>query len=293
MPVQEQEYEPGPRRTKRSEHMGDESLFDWQQGHRRVMGQHRDDDSPWTQRLESDLTNDAEMVHEQTRTEQAQNADESFNAPIAETYNQWLRQPNRYDLVGVDTIPHERRVERAERVAAAAERVGALDEVVYDSPDQSASQPAAFIGRGRGDTILETSVQIADEDVMERVRERDHDVAWNTLGPYLAHEVGHSLDHFFGPGGYSKAGYASESFIEDHREQFEGTSIRLRGYRGRPDYQFSHQELAADAFASYTLEPRALRRAAPDVYQTIDEQFGQPLRGRVGDDEWDDLEDDI
>lgn len=225
------------------------------------------------------------------RSRQARTADESFNAPLPETYAQWAANPNRYDYPMVDTIPPERVLARAEAFAGEALEAGAVSSI-KDDKEYVAGRMGIFDAKGqkvRMDPDLEVDRDTAVSD---------------TYGFTLAHELGHAVDHAASDaqvrGQPNPTGFRFFSEIDAHRtdwlsaedfarqqereegggdgfgmdrdliNELYGLSSRARGgIEG--DYRGSMTEITADAVALNRLEPRAVRRDYPKAAEWLED----------------------
>jgi predicted flap endonuclease-1-like 5' DNA nuclease len=204
-------------------------------------------------------TSDPSDVREKhaERSKKARIADRSFNAEITLDEDEWLSDPDKYDFPGVDTVPEQR---RAERASAAADRVGVN---VVDAGELSGQT----MGRQSGGRV---SVDPGAADPVST----------------LAHEVGHAIE--------PSRGFAEENIFEDSeelRDQAGELSARrrfttsemsggeIRDYIGG-GAQDEDAELFADAVGVAIEEPRAARREAPELISKIEREFGDILPGR-------------
>lgn len=249
--------------------------------------------SPWHHNLSGPIGWYARRKHAE-RTEASKEADESFNAPIAESYAQWAASPNRYDLPGVDTIPGRRLTPRAEEFLQNALDVGAVKQVVEEQPEDEYARGGAY---RRSERALKLNAEIPDEA----------DYSRETRAFTVAHEAGHALDWQAGEvnrkqvveeGGdkYRTGMTMSEEVLgatdiwgalEDDRaglretdpelaDEFKALSEKARGTIDPDDdiyYRERVGEVAADAIALSVLEPRATRRDYPRAYQAVQSRF--------------------
>jgi len=221
----------------------------------------------------------AEDIHE-SRSEKAQNADESFNAPIAPTIGDWVRAPNRFDLPGVDTITDEVATRRAEGFADRLRQRGDISQInVMESlEDYSVTTSANTMG-----LFNPRKKEIALREVaMDRRNE-------GFAGFTLAHESGHAADaakglrSVFGVGPVIPKNPSEFAESDKAQEQLEKLSARARGafreeqiddpvsdFKMYDDEEYNKyrervEEQIADAIALAALEPRAARREAPEL----------------------------
>jgi hypothetical protein len=167
----------------------------------------------------------AEDIHE-SRSEKAQTADESFNAPIAPTIRDWVRAPNRFDLPGVDVISDEVAARRAEGFADRLQERGDISEItVMESLEEysvttSANTMGLFNPRKKEIAMREVAMDRRDEGF---------------AGFTLAHETGHAADaakglrSVFGAGPLIPSNPSEFAESDEAREQLESLSARARG----------------------------------------------------------------
>lgn len=234
--------------------------------------------SPWLSHLERGPRQSAADVHEE-RSRQAQDADESFNAPIADTFRQWVENPNRYDLQGVDTIPEDTLRARAERFLRFGVESGAIEDVKIGwGSKTSERKPGRFEARRQKGSIedFETTFRLRDPEKLKKKA-----LVPMMEAPFIAaHETGHGID--FEATGKGSSQYRSEDLLgigvdSDVFEQARDLSARMRGeFDVDDDYRYDPAELAADALAAYALEPRAARREAPDLIGMLERDIVAP-----------------
>lgn len=243
--------------------------------------------SPWLASAERDLEDSAGAQHAD-RSRESRTADESFNAPIAESYRQWVEAPNRYDLPGIDTIPEERLLERAERLLALGVESGAVEELkVGRGSGRSEKNPGTFRAkRDRGGfEDWKTDLLLRDPDKLKK----EARVPSMGMGFIAAHEAGHALD--FDATGKATERYGSDYIIgiKGDREEatrliYEGADLSTRmrgGFDEDDEYRWDPHEIAADVIASSVLEPRAARREAPEVTERIRREIIEPARKKA------------
>jgi hypothetical protein len=201
-----------------------------------------------------------DKIHE-SRSERAQTVDEKQNAPVTLDEEKWVENKNRYDYPGVDTIPAGRQQRRAERAGRVALEFGAADRVEQKgsaknlqgkfSPDRSSTY-------GGGENVARVQ---GTANRPERT---------------LAHEVGHAFDYSVEGGRY---GLSERLFREpddaSERNKLEEQAIKIsergRGdFKGQQSYRRKHAELTADLFAQATIEPRATKREAPELFDRFE-----------------------
>jgi len=232
-------------------------------------------DSPFTTRITGTERQAVERVHE-NRSEAAQEADESFNAPTTVDAGKWAESPSRFDYPGVDTVSDPVQRDRAEDLTEFARSSGVVEDVKVES-DLSVSSDGVGTPMGRASTDefgTSSTVQLRDD-----VEEGDVDDPRFDFGPVLAHEVGHAID--FGSGlTFSEA--LEKKSNQELREEAVEVSKTLRGpfedaTDDRIDYRSGQgegsRELVADFVASRTLQPRATERIAPELTEEFDKEF--------------------
>lgn len=187
------------------------------------------------------------------RSPEARRADRSFNAEVTLDEEEWLEDPNGLDFPGVDTIPEQRRAERARE---AAKRSGVSD-----------VEATSLSGKAQGNTSGgNVKIDASGADPVST----------------LAHEVGHNVE--------PERGYAEENIFgddEELRNQAAKLSVRTRFTLGdtTPDnirdafQQDEDSELFADAVGAAIEEPQAARREAPELLSEIESEFGGILPG--------------
>jgi len=232
-------------------------------------------DSPFTTRITGTQRQAVERVHN-NRSEAAQEADESFNAPTTVDARKWAEQPNRFDYPGVDTVSDSVQRDRAQDLTDFALSSGVVEDVSVESDISVASGGVGNpMGRASTDEFgTSTSVEVRDN-----VKSGDVEDPRFAFGPVLAHEVGHAVD--FGSGlTFSEA--LEKDSNEQLREQAVTVSKTVRGpfenaSDNRIDYRSGEgegsRELVADFVASRTLQPRATKRIAPDLTEKFNDEF--------------------
>lgn len=232
-------------------------------------------DSPFTTRITGTQRQAVERVHN-NRSEAAQEADESFNAPTTTDARKWAEAPNKFDYPGVDTVSDSVQRDRAEDLTEFAQSSGIVEDVNVES-DISVSSDGVGNPMGRASTDefgTSSTVQVRDD-----VERGDVDDPRFDFGPVLAHEVGHAVD--FGSGlTFSEA--LEKDSNEELREEAVEVSKTVRGpFENASDERIDYRsgegegsrELVADFVAARTLQPRATERAAPELTEEFDEEF--------------------
>jgi len=193
------------------------------------------------------------------RTEEARQADESFNAPVMLDEETWARNKNEYDYPGVDTIPRSRKLERARDVAARAKEAGFLSSVQADTDatdDRRARGEFSF-----GKIGVDTSFRQSEDT--------------------FAHEIGHAIDAGTGrPSGADARGDVDGDSIfddEDVLEQARSISEQRRGRELDTDYLESQNEVFADLAAEAIINPRRAKKEAPDAVRALNDRVGMEV----------------
>jgi len=193
------------------------------------------------------------------RTEEARQADESFNAPVMLDEETWARNKNEYDYPGVDTIPRSRKLERARDVAARAKEAGFLSSVQADTDatdDRRARGEFSF-----GKIGVNTSFRQSEDT--------------------FAHEIGHAIDAGTGrPSGADARGDVDGDSIfddEDVLEQARSISEQRRGRELNTDYLESQNEVFADLAAEAIINPRRAKKEAPDAVRALNDRVGMEV----------------
>lgn len=221
----------------------------------------------------------AEDIHE-SRSEKAQVADESFNAPIAPTLGHWVRAPNRWDLPGIDTISDEVAIRRVDAFADRLQERGDISgiKVMESLEDYSVSTSASTMG-----LFNPRKKEIALRKYANDRREEGF------AGFTLAHEAGHAADRgkglrsVFGAGPVIPKNPSEFAESDEAQEQLDRLSARARGafredliddplsdfkmYENEEYNRYRERvgEKIADAIALTVLEPRAAQREAPEL----------------------------
>jgi len=236
--------------------------------------------------VEPDDRTKALEYHQEERTKEARTADESFRSTkVTEDYETWRQNPGRWDFEGVDTIPAERKRQRAEQALDTAMEAGLVSEFregpVSDFPDQSK-------GTERG-------VFSAGEDIVAVKDRLDEEQRQFTL----AHEVGHAVDY----GEWNSSAEAMQGLglgeldpqvtseqmtgeiggpIDDPdeaTEELREVSEEARGpiSPGNKEYRESPKELFADFFAEAVLKPRNTKAQTEKSREALAETFEDPI----------------
>lgn len=234
-----------------------------------------DAETPFTAKALPTVNNVATKRHNE-RSERAQSVDEELNAPAAPSYSAWRKNPNRYDIPGVDTIPEDELDRRGREFVSGAQDAGLVDDV----------ERTTMSGAGRrGEFTAEKNTQASGTDRLQRsiTAESDLEDEYPVFGEgsVLAHETGHAID-FAGPGDDNER-FGSTKFFDGRDDpkyqQALDLTRRVRGEipEGRENYREDPRELVADSFASAALEPRAAKREAPDLIDGLEDEFSDEL----------------
>jgi hypothetical protein len=219
-------------------------------------------ESPFTTRVTGTQKQAVEKVHE-ARSERAQRADESFNAPTTTDAQKWARNKDQLDYPGVDTVPQSRLRERANQVTRRASERGFVSSVSREAELEGGLRGYASYSGDTTDVSVDRSVATG-EDSDPRFDE----------GPVLAHEVGHAVDN--ATDFQLSDELAGDNASEQIREEAKRVSQTMRGvFEDAPEeqreYRESSRELFADVFASLQTQPQATKREAPNLTQKIDD----------------------
>jgi hypothetical protein len=191
----------------------------------------------------------------QSRSERAQDVDEQQNAPITRDEEKWIKNKNRLDYPGVDTVPKDRQRKRAEKAADVAQSTGALDRVEQKGSAKTLGgkfSPPGSDTYGRGEAVARVQNTASQP---ERT---------------LAHEVGHAFDYLVGDDP-NNPGLQDVLFEGDGRnDEARKVSERARG-GGSYSYRASETELAADVLSQAILNPRATKREAPNLFERVED----------------------
>lgn len=217
--------------------------------------------SPFTVRGGEEDKERARAVHT-SRPPSEQTADESSNEPIELEVAVWEDEVDALDFPATDTIPHEELLNRAESVAEAAREQLFLDSIERDADFDEEGVLGQF----------KPPVRRIELDTLS-----DSFLACRTA-PVLAHEVGHAF-HVGVSKSNERPGFDSGTDsvfeTEDQRQDAIDISERMRGTIPRRDgaarsYRLEEEELFADVFASYVIEPEAARRTGPEAVAWVE-----------------------
>lgn len=217
--------------------------------------------SPFTIRAGEEMKEEAEEIHT-SRPQKAQKQDESSNEPIELDLEDWEADIDVLDFPETDTIPHEELLNRAEAAEEAARDSLFVNTIVRDADFDEPGKLGHFLPPS-GKIELDT-------------RSDSFPACWTA--PVLAHELGHAF-HI----GVSKRdetpGFVSgtDSVFETEDQQQDAIAISERMRGNIPDndeaarnYRLEEEELFADVFASFIIEPSAARRVGPQAVAQVE-----------------------
>lgn len=228
--------------------------------------------SPFTLRGGDEKTERAEEIH-RTRPPDEQREDESSNEPLELAVDVWEKRLRTLDFPRTDTVPHEELLERAESMADVAK-----DNLFLDSIERDAD----IDERGKLGVFKPATAEIELDALSGGF------LACRT-GPVLAHEVGHAF-HVGISKANQRAGFDSGTDAvfetEEQRRQAIEISERMRGTISREseearDYRLEDEELFADVFASYVIEPNAARRTGPKAVARVESYVSEYVPDRA------------
>lgn len=217
--------------------------------------------SPFTIRAGEEMKEEAEEIHS-SRPQEEQEEDESSNEPIELDLGDWEDDIDALDFPETDTIPHEELLNRAEAAEEAANGNLFVNTIVRD---------ADFDERGKLGHFLPPSRKI-ELDTLS-----DSFPACRTAS-VLAHELGHAF-HIGVSRKNETPGFVSGTDsvfkTEDQRQDAIAISERMRGNipdndEEARDYRLEEEELVADVFASFIIEPQAARRVGPQAVARVE-----------------------
>jgi hypothetical protein len=240
--------------------------------------------------VEPDDRTKAQEYHQEERTRQARIADESFRSTkVTEDYETWRSAPGRYDFEGIDTIPPERKRQRAEDALGTAQDIGLVNNFV--EPDTSSDLP----GEGNnGFASTRGTFSPGQNDLGVR-----SDLEGEQREETLAHEVGHAVDYgewnsaaaaMQGLGlGELEPQIASERMLgeiggpidnpDETAEELKERSEERRGpiSPGNKEYRESPQELFADFMGDAILKPRNTKAQMQKSREALAETLNDPI----------------
>lgn len=239
--------------------------------------------------VEPDDRTKAMEYHQEERSRQERVADESFRSTtVTEDYETWRENPSRTDFEGVDTIPKERKRQRAEQALQTAQDIGLVNEFV--EPDTTNELPGED-QRGFGSVRGTFSPGQNDLGVRSDIKGEQRDET-------LAHEVGHAVDYgewnssagsMQGLGlGELDPQITSETMlgeiggpIEDPDETAEELKERSEQRRGPispgdREYRENPTELFADFVGDAILKPRNTKATSETSREALAETLDDP-----------------
>lgn len=236
--------------------------------------------------IEPDDYTKALEYHQEERSRQARTADESFRSTqVTDDFETWRQNPGRWDFEGVDTIPKERKKQRAENALQRAQDLGLVSEFregsVSDFPEGTKGTERGVFSSG--DDVIAVKDRLDEE---QRQFTLAHEVGhavdfgeWNTgaeamqglglgeLDPMLTSErmtgeVGGPVDDPDGP---------TEELVERSEDARGPISPTNREYRESP------KELFADFFAQAVLQPRNTKAKTEESRAALAETLHDPI----------------
>lgn len=217
--------------------------------------------SPFTVRAGDEKKARAGEIHF-SRPEAEQREDESSNEPIELDVEAWAADFDTLDFPETDTIPHDELLARAEAVAKAAKENVFLNTIVKDADFSEQGKLGHFLPGPRKIELDPIS------DSFPACR----------MAPVLAHEIGHAF-HIGVSRRNEKPGFESGTDsvfeTEDQRQDAIAISERMRGdipafHEEARNYRLEEEELFADVFTSFIIEPEAARRTGPEAVARVE-----------------------
>lgn len=222
-------------------------------------------------RVGSRLQNDIENYHN-SRSDRSKTVDKQHNAPLPDTVGEWAKNPGRYDLPGIDTIPQSEREKRGKRFAKQQEERGAVENVFETGKVRERDAQSVGSSSGAFDP-WENEIRV-NENLPDKPDKLEKDT-----GFVYAHEAGHAADAFATEGFGSTKDYEfGEMFEDEEKEQRVGKELTKLSERARGSvsddkgYRDSVDEKFADAIALSAIEPRAARREAPEAVEFLEDK---------------------
>jgi hypothetical protein len=239
--------------------------------------------------VEQDDRTKAMEYHQEERSREAQVADESFRSTnVTDDYETWRSAPGRYDFEGVDTIPKERKRQRAEQALQTAQDLDLVNNFV--EPDSTSGLPGE---NQRGFSSVRGTFSPGQNDLGVR-----SDIEGEQREQTLAHEVGHAVDYgewnssaetMQGLGlGELSPQITSETMlgeiggpIEDPDETAEELKERSEQRRGPispgdREYRENPTELFADFVGDAILKPRNTKATSTESREALAETLADP-----------------
>lgn len=217
--------------------------------------------SPFTIRAGEEKKARAEDVHT-SRPPEEQEEDESSNEPIELEIDSWEEDIAALDFPETDTIPQSELLSRAETAADEAKENLFLDSIERDVDFDEEGKLGVF-----KPPLRKIELDTLDDNFP---------ACWT--GPVLAHEVGHAF-HIGVSRGNEQAGFESgtDSIFETEGQRQDAIDIseRMRGTipqnnEEARNYRLEEEELFADVFSSFIIEPEAARRTGPEAVGRVE-----------------------
>lgn len=289
-----------------------------------VKGYSKEEPSPitaFTTTVKGDVVTELKKIHAR-RSLHSRRADESLAAKVTTDEEEWRKKPNRLDFPGVDTISPEVSKERASAAVFGLKKIG-LHKATYEKYRHS-RYLGQFFPHGKAVYIKkEVDLGWEGHPVKKVIKQKQlswkpeihvykaptekymsHDLegkpikiilqAWKESplqrSHTIAHEAGHAFDFFKKTTdclGQNVGGMFAHSkkIKEAHAPELLTLTKEMRGaYSSSKWYRESHEELFADAFSSFVLQPRRTKKLAPMLFmslkQSTAEVFGKGWRKR-------------
>lgn len=215
-------------------------------------------DTPFLLRGGGEKRAKAEKIH-QDRDSHSRRDDEKRNQPVTRDLKKWEENVNTFDFPHVDTIPHEKLEERAEKAFAAAQDAGLVKTIDSNADIEENGKFGRYLSG-----VKEIELDIEDPPLLACRR-----------GPVLAHEVGHAVYDKLKPDSGIEPG---KKIFKTNKERNEAKKIaqRLAGpfhspdVSGLRDTKKTEAELFACVFASLCLEGEAAIREGPNAVSRVE-----------------------
>jgi len=266
---------------------------------KQVRSRERSPFSPFNTIVRGEVVQMMQKVH-QARSPRSRAIDESFNAPLTTNEEKWLRNPNRLDYPGVDTIPATTMKKKGKAAAYTLLKFKDLHHFTEGRYKLKGSTMGAFYPLGkkkfkkekrkieRNDgstyeyTISTPTISYKPEiHISKESKKRENPSRHSHT---IAHEVGHAIDHAISQRQVkeyidkrdSKPQKHSKNLAAHFKDQMESVSNHMRGsyrltksekeskyaslYKHHEQYRDSPSELYADLMSSMIMQPRATKR---------------------------------